>query len=202
MNRHLGIFSSLGTTLTTDMFAIGMLIGSNYLSYLVCMILAWFYLIFVCSLLPEISPDRRAFGYAGLAFAGLYSMQNGCVYFIQLTTVTYRSASPEIMEVISYETLGSMMFNLDLLGYGLMALSTFFIGIALVACTRTDRWLKTLLMIHGIFALSCILLPLLNVFSADSQGGSLAGTIALLFWCLYATPLWVLGFIHFKKRIS
>jgi hypothetical protein len=28
----------------------------------------------------------------------------------------------------------------------------------------------------------------------------LAGTIALLFWCLYAIPLWALCLIHFKKK--
>ena len=43
------------------------------------------------------------------------------------------------------------MFNYDLLGYGMMALSTFFIGLSVQADSKADKWMKALMMIHGIF---------------------------------------------------
>lgn len=37
------------------------------------------------------------------------------------------------------------------LGYGMMALSTFFIGLSIRAGRRSDRWLKAPLLLHGFF---------------------------------------------------
>ena len=63
-----------------------------------------------------------------------------------------------------------LLFNYDLLGYGMMALSTFFIGLFI----------------------SCFIMPMTGVFTnmATGETGN-GGTIALLIWCAYFFPIGV-----------
>ena len=200
MNRKIGMYSSITLTIMTLLFALGMIVGNNSLSYFVCIILSWSYIMITCSLGIEVSAERKAAAYGGMIFAGLYGTFVTLVYFIQLTTVAYQTASPEILKVLSYESLGSLMFNLDLLGYGLMAISTFFIGISIKPKNKVDKWLKILLMVHGVFAPTSILFPMLNIFNSDmGSSGDKIGIIALLVWCAYITPTGVLAILHFKK---
>ncbi len=44
-------------------------------------------------------------------------------------------------------------FNYDLLGCRMMALSTFFTGLSMKAKNKVDKWLKAIMMIHGVFCL-------------------------------------------------
>ena len=82
----------------------------------------------------------------------------------------------------------------------MLALSTFFIGLSIQADSKTDKWLKYLMMIHGVFFISCFIMPMTGVFTSMANGdnGS-GGTIALLFWCAYFIPIGVLSFKHFGK---
>ena len=96
---------------------------------------------------------------------------------------------------------GGLLFNYDLLGYGMMALSTFFIGLAMKAENKPDRWLKRLLMTHGIFFPGCFFMPMTGMFTSMAEGRSgNGGYIALLFWCLYFIPIGVLAWRHFSSR--
>jgi hypothetical protein len=200
MNRKIGRYSSVVLTVMTSLFALGMIIGNSSLSYFVCIILSWSYIMLTCSLVTEASVERKAAAYGGMVFAGLYGTFITLVYFIQLTTVAYQTAAPEILKVLSYESLGSLMFNLDLLGYGIMALSTFFIGMSIEPNNKVDKWLKILLMVHGVFAPTSVLLPMLNIFSADmGSSGDKIGITVLLVWCAYIIPTGVLSILHFKK---
>lgn len=89
------------------------------------------------------------------------------------------------------------MFNYDLLGYGIMALATFFAGLTIKPQKKADRWLKNLLLIHGVFFISCLIVPMLGVFKAD--GPAWVGVAALEFWCLYFCPISVLSLLHFAR---
>lgn len=201
MNRKIGMYSSVTLTVMTLLFALGMIIGNNYLSYFVCMILSWSYILLTCSLGTEASEERKAAVNGAMIFASLYGVFISLVYFTQLTTVAYQTASPDILEVLSYESLGSLMFNLDLLGYGFMALSTFLIGISIEPKNIVDKWLKILLMIHGIFAPASVLLPMLNIFSSDmGSSGAKIGITLLLVWCAYIVPTGMLAILHFRKE--
>jgi hypothetical protein len=84
----------------------------------------------------------------------------------------------------------------------MMALSTFLIGISMVTKSKSDKWLKTLLMIHGIFLISGMALPMLNVFSSSLEGSDIFGIIALTVWCIYFIPIAILSAIHFKRQID
>ncbi len=48
--------------------------------------------------------------------------------------------------------IAGLLFSYDLLGYGMMALSTFFIGLTIKPKNKKDKWLKYLMMIHFKYA--------------------------------------------------
>lgn len=202
MNKKLGLYSAVAVTATIILFAAAMLRGSNYISYFVSMLLSWEYILLICSFLTEITGERKALAYGSLAFACLYGVFINLVYFTQLTTVANQTASSDALQVLSFESLGSLMFNFDLYGYGMMAISTCLIGIAMKPANKTDQWLKALLIIHGIFAPASVLLPMLNVFNSGSgEGGDFIGTLVLFLWCAYFTPIGILSFMHFKLKV-
>ena len=82
-----------------------------------------------------------------------------------------------------------------------MSAATFFIGLTIVASTKADSVLKVLLIVHGVFAPVCVLLPLSDVFGSMSQGeGARTGVTVVLFWCVYFTPVGFLLIWHFAMR--
>lgn len=91
----------------------------------------------------------------------------------------------------------NLFFSFDLLGYALMSLATFFAGLTVCPRSRTDRWLRALLLIHGVFFISCLLIPMPGVFRADSPAW--IGTAVLEFWCAYFCPVAVLSRRYFQK---
>ena len=94
---------------------------------------------------------------------------------------------------------GGRMFSYDLLGYGMLALSTFFIGLCVEARSKADRWLKRLLMIHGAFFFGCFIMPMTGAFRGMSDGSTnMGGVIALVGWCIYFFPIGVLSYRHFS----
>ena len=85
----------------------------------------------------------------------------------------------------------------DLLGYAVMSLATFFAGLAISVGTKTDKWLKYQLMVHGIFFISCLIMPMIGAFKANSP--TWIGVVVLEFWCLYFCPISVLSYLHFSN---
>lgn len=200
MNRKLGFISAIIVTITVLLFAFAMLIGNNPLSYLVCIFLSWGYVLLCAAFVTQVAEDRKALGYGGLAFAVLYAVFVNFVYYSQLTTIAQMAASTEILSVLDFQNFGSLSFNFDLYGYGMMALSTLLVGLALQPQAHAQKWLKGLMMAHGVFAVSSILLPMLGIFNANMQGGDNIGTYALMFWCAYFTPIGILSALYFKRR--
>jgi predicted Na+-dependent transporter len=103
-------------------------------------------------------------------------------------------------QIIDYQKFG-LFFSYDLLGYGLMALSTFFAGLTIELKTKYDKWLKWLLIIHGVFFISCFIMPMLGLFSTEMQGADWIGRTVLLFWCVYFAPVGILSLLHFKNKV-
>jgi len=91
---------------------------------------------------------------------------------------------------------------LEALGYAMMAISTFFIGVSLDAKTRAYKWLKGLLIAHGLFAPMCIIFPMINVFqnTQNVENTSIIGMIGLVGWCVYFIPTMVLAAIYFYRE--
>ncbi|HML49694.1 MAG TPA: hypothetical protein PKE04_23410, partial [Clostridia bacterium] len=104
-------------------------------------------------------------------------------------------------QILDYTQYG-LMFALDQLGYCLMALSTFFAGLTIAPRGRSDRWLKGLLMVHGVFALTCFPLPMLGLFGPGMEGADWIGVAILEFWCAFFLPIGVLSWRYFAKGIK
>ncbi len=150
----------------------------------------------MCCFLQFAAPERRAAGYVAAVFAGMYATIILLVYFARLTTVRFGGLTEQARILLDFRQM-NFFFSFDLLGYALMSLATFFAGLTVCPRSRTDRWLRALLLIHGVFFISCLLMPMLGVFRADSPAW--IGTAVLEFWCAYFCPVAVLSRRYFQK---
>ncbi len=198
MNRKIGMISSLVNCICVLGFAVCMLCGTNFGSYLVCMFIAFSFVPMICAFSQECEPNKQAAGYSAMIFAGVYAVIILLVYFAQTTTVRLGGLNEQALQIIDYQRYG-LYFSYDLLGYGLMALSTFFAGLTVRVKAKADKWLKWLLLIHGIFFISCLIMPMLGIFSTSMNGVDWVGVAVLEVWCLYFTPIGILSFLHFKN---
>ncbi|WP_312636297.1 hypothetical protein [Oscillibacter sp.] len=196
MNQKIGMAGSLISSISVALFAVFMLIAFNFGSFFVCIFLALGFVLMISTFAHESEPDRKAAANVALIFAAVYCVMILLVYFAQTTSVRLDSLNEQAIQLIDYSKSG-LYFNYDLLGYGLMALSTFFIGLTIRANTKADKWLKWLLILHGAFFIPCLIVPMLGIFSSD---GYWTGVIVLEFWCAYFIPLCILSYVHFKKR--
>ena len=147
----------------------------------------------------ESCEEQRVGATIGLIFSAIYAVLILLVYFAQTTSVRLDDLGEQAMRILDFKR-GGLLFNYDLLGYGMMALSTFFIGLSIKASSRMDKWLKCFMMIHGVFFVGCLIMPMTGVFSSMSSGETnIAGVVALIIWCVYFLPIGVLAYKHFGK---
>jgi len=92
-----------------------------------------------------------------------------------------------------------LFFSYDQLGYAVMSLATFFIALTIDAKSGMDKWLKGLLMVHGVFFIVSFMVPMLGVFRPDREGSAWIGTLILEAWCIYFLPICILSCFHFQK---
>lgn len=200
MNRTIARIGAVTVTISVLLFAVCMLIPFNFGSYFVCMLLPIGYIMMTAGFCHESDENHRIAANVGMIFAAIYAVLILLVYFAQTTTVRLDSLNEQAVKILNYSN-GGLFFCYDLLGYGMMALSTFFVGLTIAAKTKSDKWLKYLMMIHGIFFFGCFIMPMTGVFSSMSNGEtSMGGVIALEFWCAYFTPIGILSIIHFRKE--
>ena len=197
MNQKVGMAGSAIAGLSVLCFAACMLIKFDFGSYLVCMFLAIGYVMMAAGFQAECVPENKAAGSLGLVFAGVYAALVLLVYYAQTTAVRLDPLSDTAMRLLDYKRFG-LFFSYDLLGYGMMALSTFFIGSTIAASNRRNKALKWLMMIHGIFFISCFIMPMLGVFSPDADSPEWIGILTLEVWCAYFLPVTVLAYLHFR----
>ena len=199
MNKKIGIIGSIINAVTVLAFAICMMADFNYGSYFVCIFLALSFIMMVASFEHECIDDNKVAGKVAMLFAAIYATLIIIVYFTQCTSVVNDKLNGEALKILDYSNMG-LMFNLDLLGYGMMALSTFFIGLTVNVKNKKDKVLKLLLLIHGIFFFGCIIMPMNGIFVKSSGSTSIGGVVALEIWCAYFLPISVLSCIHFKEQ--
>ena len=199
MNRILPKTGAAIVTVTVFLFALCILIGFPFGYYLVCMFLPIGYVMMAAGFQHESSENTRVSANIGMAFAAIYTVLILLVYYAQTTTVRLEELNEQAAGILDYQR-GGLLFNYDLLGYGMMALSTFFIGLSMKAENKPDRWLKRLLMIHGIFFVSCFFMPMTGMFTGMADNKGSGGYIALLFWCVYFIPIGVLAWKHFSTE--
>lgn len=196
MNRKIGMWSSVVNVIAVICFAVSMLFGFNYGSYFSSMFIAFSFVPMMCCYAYFAKKETKISGYVSVAFSAIYTAIILLVYFSQLTTVRLNDLTQQAAELLDFQKTG-LMFNYDLLGYALMALSTFFAGLTIKPHTKIDKWLKYLLIIHGVFFISCLIMPMFGVFKADSPAW--IGVSVLEFWCLYFCPIGVLSYSYFSN---
>ena len=200
MNKLIPKIGAAIVTITVFLFAVFLIVDFPFGYYLVCMFLPIGYIIMAAGFHHESPEGQRVSSNIGMIFSAIYAVLILLVYFAQTTTVRLENLNEQAAKLLDYGQ-GGLLFNYDLLGYGMMALSTFFIGLSIKAESKPDKWLKYLMMIHGVFFISCFIMPMTGVFANMGTGdnGS-GGTIALLFWCAYFLPIGILSYRHFGKE--
>ena len=198
MNRTIAKAGAWTVVITVILFAVCMLIPFNFGSYAVCILLSIGYVLMAAGFAAESDAEHRVAAVSGMAFAAIYAVLIMLVYYAQTTTVRLEQLNVQAAQLLDYSR-GGLLFNYDLLGYGMMALSTFFLGLTIRADNSADKWLRRLMLIHGIFFLSCFIMPMTGMFSSMSGGEtSMGGVIALEFWCAYFIPIGILSVRHFS----
>ena len=196
MNQKIGMWGSAVNVIAVIFFAVSMVFDFSFGSYFSSMFIAFSFVIMICSFVYFADKKFKLAGYISMFFAAVYAAVILLVYFTQLTTVRLNDLPAQASKILDFQKMG-LMFNYDLLGYALMALATFFAGLTICGTMKTDKWLKSLLMVHGVFFLSCLIVPMLGVFKAD--GPAWIGVALLEFWCLYFCPIGILSYMHFSK---
>ncbi len=197
MNRKFGMYSAILTFLAVFGFAAFRAIGSDMGSYFTSLFISWGAVPLVCSFAAFTKKEDKAAAYTAMAFAAIYGVFIAIVYFAQMTTLQ-TNLTDQASILLDYKRFG-LFFNYDLLGYGFMALAFFFVALTLEVRDKGDKWLKILMLVHGVFWITGILLPVLGVFKADMAGGDLIGILVLEFWCIYFMPVCLLSYRYFKK---
>ena len=200
LNKTIAKVGSGIVTVTVFLFALFLIINYSMGSYFVCLILPLGYIMMTAGLHNECENDCKVAANIGLTLAAVYGTFIMLVYYSQLTTVHNEQLNEQAAKLLEFDKYG-LIFNYDLLGYGVMALSTFFTGLAIKPKNKADKWLRALLMIHGVFYFSCTFMPITGMFAKMSSGGDgIGGRLALVAWCVYFLPIGILSFLHFDSR--
>jgi len=198
MNRTIPRIGAAIVCATVFLFAVCLIVDFSFGAYFVCMLLPLGYIMMAAGFQHEAEEDRKVAANVGLAFAAVYAMLILLVYFAQTTSVRLDGLGDDALHVLDFRR-GGLLFNYDLLGYGMMALSTFFLGLSMRAKNRSDLWLKRLLMLHGLFFISCFIMPMTGMFAGMAGGGTgRGGAIALVIWCIYFLPIGLLAWRHYR----
>ena len=200
MNKMISKVGSAIVTVTVFLFAIFLLINFSMGGYFVCLILPIGFIMMTAGLNNECEGDRKVAANIGLILAAVYGTFIMLVYFSQLTTVNNEQLNEQASKLLEFNKFG-LIFNYDLLGYGVMALSTFFTGLSMKPKNKIDKWLRALMMIHGVFYFSCTFMPITGMFVRVSSGGNgIGGRLTLVAWCVYFLPIGILSLLHFHFR--
>ena len=141
MNRKIGMIGAVINWITVLAFAICMLIDFSFGSYFVCIFLSLSFIMMIASFENECKIENKVAGKIALALACIYSVLILIVYYTQCTTVINEQLSDNAIKILDYKYMG-LLFNIDLLGYAVMALSTFFIGLTINVKNKKDKILK------------------------------------------------------------
>ncbi len=196
MNKKIGVYGAVVNFIAVVCFALSMLFGFDYGSYFSSMFIAFSFVLMMCGYAYFAKKEEKLAGYVSVAFSAVYTAIILLVYFAQLTTVRLNDLTQQAAVLLDFQQCG-LLFNYDLLGYAVMSLATFFAGLTVKPRTKIEKWLKYLLMIHGVFFISCLIFPMTGLCKADSP--SWTGVAVLEFWCLYFCPISILSYFHFSS---
>jgi len=74
----------------------------------------------------------------------------------------------------------------------------FFIGFTVKPKSKGDRAFRSMLWIHGVFFMPCLIMPMTGVFTTNTHIA--VGTVILEFWCAFFLPVCILGWKYFELK--
>jgi general stress protein CsbA len=201
MNDKIGTMGSVIHFCSLAGFVFCLLIGFPLGNYVFGILIALSFVLVISAFASFSKSENKSAVYAAMIFAAVYAILILVVYFAQVTTVRQSSLSEQAALIISSQKFG-LFFNYDLLGYGIMSLAVFFIGLTIQVKTKSDKILKRLMLIHGIFFTSSFI-PVTGAFSnmAAEQSNQI-GPMIQSFWCCYYAVIDVFSFSYFKKQVN
>lgn len=199
LNKKIGMIASVVNMLAVAGFAVFLIADVFFMAVIASIFIALSFVPMVAALAADSVVEKRAAGNAAMVFAAIYAVLILIVYFTQITTLHNENIDGGIAFMLDYRNF-SWFFNLNLLGYGMMSLSTFFAAFTINGKKKTDKVLKYLLAGHGVFFISSLIMPILGVFSnMEVNDASNIGTIVLSVWCAIFLPIGILSFKYFKE---
>lgn len=156
MNKIISKIGAVVVTITVFLFAICLIADLPFVSYLVCMFLPLGYIMMAVGFQYESCEERKVSASVGGVIAVIYAVMVLLVYYAQTTSVQLGGLNEQAVRILDFQR-GGLLFNYDLLGYGMMALSTLFIGLSINPSSKADKWLKYLMILHGVFLLDVLL---------------------------------------------
>lgn len=176
-----------------------MLLGLDVGSYLSSMFIAFSFVPMVCAYTYFEDQKIKVAGISAISFSVMYAVIILLVYFAQLTTVQNSDLTKQTRILLDFQQF-DLFFNYDMLGYALMSLTTFFLDLIIEVRSKSDQYLRIMLLLHGLFFISCLILLMLGVFIAS--GEAWIGIMILEFWCGYFIPIGILSSLHFHRLSS
>jgi hypothetical protein len=203
----IGFWSSILTAVMVGLFFIALIASLlkpelNYLGYIPCLFLPWFYTMMFIALHYMMPKEKRVFTLPAVIAGAIYTVYCSGVYYIQLSVVHQNwqlTASDGFRNLVFAP--GSAAFALDMLGYvflclGVLAASQVF------GKKPLEKWLRRVMVVNGLFAIPTFIFPLIPMGTDASSAASTDwyGSLALLGWCLVFIPVPVLLARFFKKH--
>jgi len=198
MNKKIGMIGAIINAISVFLFALCVMINFMTGSFFVSISIALSFIIMIAAFENECSNDSKVAGKIALILSSIYATIAMIVYFTQCTSILYDELSPEALKILDFKNMG-LIVNIDFLGYGIMSLAAFFIGLTINIKNKKDKILKALFLIHGIFFIGCIILPMTGITSQSSEGSSMGGMIGMGIWGLYFMTISILSYRHFKE---
>jgi len=183
MNKKIGIYSVIVNALSLCAIALSLPLKSSFIGYAACIIFAVSFVPEACVFQMYGRKGRRIASETSTIFAGAFAAVGLIVYTAGLTGIN------------DGNLITKLLTTLDIVATCLLALSTFFISIALKARITVEKLLKWMLAFNFILALSAYM-PLFGV-----PAGATLQNILTELWCIYFIIIDILGLMHlFKQR--
>ena len=138
MNKKIGMYSSGVNFIAVICFAVSMLFGFDFGSYFFSMFIAFSFVAMICGYAHFAEKDVKLAGFVSVAFSIIYATIILFVYFAQLTTVRLNDLTHQAAALLDFQQCG-LLFNYDLLGYGVMSLAALFAGLTIKSQTKADK---------------------------------------------------------------
>lgn len=201
---RVGMWSAVAVFALVVAFGASLVVGfwadALTVSFAAAMLLAPAFVAMMVSIARQAAPEKRVWGQLGATFSAIYAVMVTITYYLQLAVVRSGDGplSGEALRLLEFSP-GSVLFAVDMLGYGFMTLATFasapvFVGSGL------NRWLRVWFVAHGLMVVPTLLAPL--TMGGGAGGGSdVIGSLVLIGWSVFFLPLAGMVVVYFRRQL-